>query len=116
MEKEWLKQFKYKHEHSKSSLSKSYQELYVFGNSIAQLVSFRHRVPTLNSMIGVILYIVFVVLDLVFTLQILIPKNKNETIFTDLRMQLFLFVYPGASIISPLLGIIAMISCKSRLY
>ena len=116
MEKEWLKQFKYQHEHTNSKLRKMYQELYVFGNSVAQLVSFRHRVPTINSMIGIIFYIVFVFLDVVFTLQILIPKNKNETILSDLRMQLFIFVYPLASIISPMLGIIAMISCKSRLY
>jgi hypothetical protein len=41
------------------------------------LINFRNAVVTKSSTISVILYTVFVVLDILFTLNVLIPKNHT---------------------------------------
>lgn len=61
-------------------------------------------------------YQIFVILDVVFTIQLLIPHNSSDSIYFDLNKLLFLFCFPLASLMSPLTGFIAMISCKTNFY
>ena len=84
------------------------------------MVSFRHKIPVEQSngkgILTIVSFIIFNVLDVVFTMNILLPRNANAPFMQALSVILFVFFYPFVSIISPILGIISMISCKIRLY
>jgi len=49
-------------------------------------------------------------------MQILLTKTKSQFLIGNLSIELFATVYPLASLIAPLVGLAAMISCKTPLY
>lgn len=61
------------------------------------------------------LYVILVVLDILFTIQLLLPRG-NSSIFNEIGSLFFILFSPFVSIISPLLGAAALLSCKINLY
>lgn len=61
------------------------------------------------------LHVILVVLDILFTVQLLLPRG-NSSIFNEIGSLFFILFSPFASIISPLLGAAALLSCKNNLY
>lgn len=63
-------------------------------------------------------YIIFVVLDAILTSQVIVPVARGGTaeFYENIGRLLFILVFPFMSILSPMYGIAAMISCRTQLY
>lgn len=81
------------------------------------MTSLRVSVNNPNIIASIVPYILLVIFDGLFTYAILgqIGHGK-DTIFGSVGGAIFVFVYPFASVLSPLLGVLSMLSCKTRMF
>jgi len=109
-QKEWLRQFKQLDEPEtfNDKMKQFFKDMGVTIVSLTYFVGFRNRLPGSHSMIFLIAFLVFVVLDVIFSLQLIITKQKDSGTADIISQYVFIFVYPLTSVISPIIGIIAV--------
>jgi len=81
------------------------------------MTSLRTAVNNSNIIASIVPYILLVIFDCLFTYVILgqIGRSK-DTIFGSVGGTIFVLIYPLASVVSPLLGVLSMLSCKTRMF
>lgn len=80
-----------------------------------ELINLRNVVGNYSFIATIILNILVVFGDCIFTIEILIQisaTNQDNTV----SLIVFLAIYPLGTVISPLLGIMSLITCKKRMY